>query len=176
MNTLVALFRGINVGGNNILPMKELAQGLASIGLENIKTYIQSGNVVFQSASSDLPKLSKRITETVQKNHGFSPQVMLFTAEQMQSARDNNPFAEAADDPKTLHMFFLAEKAQHADLDLLDQLKTDNEQFQLTDAVFYLHAPDGIGRSKLAAKAEKALGVATTARNWRTVNKILMMV
>ena len=101
---------------------------------------------------------------------------MLLTEAELQSAMENNPFPEAEADTKSLHLSFLAEKAENADIELLKQLKKDNERFALTDSVFYLHAPDGIGRSKLAAKVEKALGVAITGRNWRTVNKIQAMV
>ena len=176
MNTVIALFRGINVGGNNILPMKELIPVLEGLGLENIKTYIQSGNVVFQSNMDDKNTLSERLSEAVQKSHGFSPWVLLLTEAELQSAMENNPFPEAEADPKSLHLSFLAEKTENADIELLKQLKKDNERFALTDSVFYLHAPDGIGRSKLAAKVEKALGVAITGRNWRTVNKIQAMV
>ena len=175
MHTLIALFRGINVGGNNILPMKELKIVLESIGLENIKTYIQSGNVIFQSNSDHKETLSTQITEAVLNSHEFSPKVLLLTQQELQSAVDNNPYPEAKDDPQSLHLSFLAEKASQANLEALHQYKKDNERFHLTDSVFYLHAPDGIGRSKLAAQIEKALGVATTARNWRSVNKILSL-
>jgi uncharacterized protein (DUF1697 family) len=91
----------------------------------------------------------------------------------MEQAMVSNPFPEAESEPKTLHLYFLASTPQNPDLQTLDSIKQANEQFKLIDNVFYLYAPDGIGRSKLAARVEKALGVAATARNWRTVCKIM---
>ena len=86
-----------------------------------------------------------------------------------------NPFPEAESDPKTLHLGFLASVPNNPDLDKLETLKSDTERFRLIDTVFYLHAPDGIGRSKLAARAERLLGVPMTDRNWRTVVKLREM-
>jgi len=93
----------------------------------------------------------------------------------MEKAMASNPFPAAESEPKTLHLYFLASAPQNPDLKMLDSLKKADEQFKLIDNVFYLHTPDGIGRSKLAERAEKALGVAATARNWRTVSKIMAM-
>lgn len=175
MNTWIALFRGINVGGHHILPMKELKALLLDLGCENVQTYIQSGNVVFSSASDDANALSEAMSDRVAKDFGFRPDVLLLTPDQLQQAIDDNPFPKAIDDPKTLHLSFLTEVAHAADLDTMTALKSDTESFKLSDAVFYLHAPDGIGRSKLAAKTEALLGVSATARNWRTVIKLQAM-
>jgi uncharacterized protein (DUF1697 family) len=95
--------------------------------------------------------------------------------DELAQAMASNPFPEAESEPKTLHLYFLASTPQNPDLQTLDSLKQDNEQFELIDNVFYLYAPDGIGRSKLAERAGKALGVAGTARNYRTVSKIMDM-
>jgi len=83
-----------------------------------------------------------------------------------------NPFPAASDNPKSLHCFFLAEVPVTPDLQTITDLKSNGEEFVLVDKMFYLHAPQGIGRSKLAPRVEKLLGVASTARNWRTVTKI----
>jgi uncharacterized protein (DUF1697 family) len=82
---------------------------------------------------------------------------------------------EAEAEPKTLHLYFLASVPKKPDLAALERVKRDSEQFALTGMVFYLHAPDGIGRSKLAERVERSIGVAVTARNWRTVSKIVAM-
>ena len=87
----------------------------------------------------------------------------------------DNPFPQAEADPKTLHFFFLAEPAANADLKAIDAVKIASENYELASTVFYMYAPDGFGRSKLAKDAEKHLGVVTTARNLRTVNKIHAM-
>lgn len=175
MNTYIALFRGINVGGNHILPMKDLRALLEELGADKVKTYIQSGNAVFQHESEKAPQLSSKISAAIKKNHGFEPRVLLLEAAEMAQAAAKNPFPEAEAEPKTLHLYFLADSPQKPDLEMLDSLKKENEQFKLVNKVFYLYAPDGIGRSKLAERAEKALGVAATARNWRTVGKIMAM-
>jgi len=97
----------------------------------------------------------------------------VLTAEELRNAAAANPFPSATNEPKSLHLYFLAETPQNPDVQALNQLKSDNESFKLIGKVFYLHAPDGIGRSKLAARAEKLLGVQATARNWNTVAKLL---
>ena len=175
MKPYIALFRGINVGGNNVLPMKDLVAQLENLGSQNVKTYIQSGNVVFQNEEEDASLLSKKIRTAIKKSHGFEPHVLLLKPEEMERAVASNPFSEAESEPKTLHLFFLSSMPKKPDLDALESIKSDRERFALKDGVFYLHTPDGIGRSKLAANAEKVLGVAITGRNWRTVRKVMAM-
>lgn len=85
---------------------------------------------------------------------------------------DTNPFPDAVNDPKSLHVGFLTEEPVAPDFDSLAALKSPTENYRLLKGVFYLHAPDGIGRSKLAAKIDKCLGVATTGRNWRSARAI----
>jgi uncharacterized protein (DUF1697 family) len=175
MKSFIALFRGINVGGTNVLPMKDLVALLENIGSQNVKTYIQSGNAVFQNKEENASLLSNKIRETIKKNYGFEPQVLLLTPEEIESAIGSNPFPEAESEPKTLHVHFLASMPNNPDLGTLESIKGDHERFALKDRVLYLHAPDGIGRSKLAANAERLLGVAATSRNWRTVCKVMAM-
>lgn len=175
MKTYIALFRGINVGGGNILPMADLVDLLEALGAARVATYIQSGNVVFQHEAEDASRLASRIGAAVKESHGFEPQVLLRGADEVENAMACNPFPEAESEPASLHLYFLDSVPQNPDLELLDSIKRDNEQFKLSERVFFLHAPSGIGRSKLAAWVEKALGVAATARNWRTVGKIMAM-
>ncbi len=175
MKTYIALFRGINVGGSNVLPMKELVTLLENIGSQNVKTYIQSGNAVFQNQEENASLLSNRIRATIKKSHGFEPQVVLLESEEIEKAVESNPFPAAESEPKTLHLFFLSSTPKNPDFDALESIKGDRERFALKDGVFYLHAPDGMGRSKLAANAEKLLGVSMTGRNWRTVCKVMAM-
>jgi uncharacterized protein (DUF1697 family) len=175
MKTYIALVRGINVGGNNVLPMKDLVTLLENIGSQNVKTYIQSGNAVFQNREENAPLLSNKIRAAIKKSHGFEPQVLLLEPEDIERAIESNPFPEAESEPKTLHVHFLASMPKNPDLGGLKSIKSDRERFVLKDGVFYLHAPDGIGRSKLAANAEKLLGVALTGRNWRTLCRVMAM-
>jgi len=173
MKTYVALFRGINVGGKNMLAMKDLVATLEDAGCQDVATYIQSGNAVFRSDEADASFLSGRIKAAIEERHGFELRVLVLASEEMERAVRSNPFPEA--EPRTLHVYFLAASPERPDLEGLEGIKGDRERFVLGDGVFYLHAPDGIGRSKLAANVEKLLGVPATARNWRTVRKVMEM-
>ena len=175
MKTNIALFRGINVGGNNILPMKALVAILEKLGAQGVRTYIQSGNAVFQHQTAQAAELTDRIRAAIRASHGFEPQVLLLDVAELEQAIASNPFPQAESDPKTLHLYFLADSPENPDLEMLDSLKQDTEQYSLHDRLFYLYAPAGIGRSKLATRVEKSLGVTATARNWRTVSKIIAL-
>jgi uncharacterized protein (DUF1697 family) len=172
MTSYVALFRGINVGGKNILPMQELRNILTSLGCEDVQTYIQSGNAVF-STTEKASQLSDKIRDAIEKQFGFAPQVLLQTCKQFKEIASANPYPEAEAMPKFLHVWFLTEKTRNADIDAMNELKADSERFTVAENALYLHAPDGIGRSRLAAKIDRFLGVSATARNWRTVGKLL---
>lgn len=176
MTTLIALLRGINIGGNNKLPMKELSALLAKMGLSDIQTYIQSGNVVFRTNVKDKAALAAKITAAIRKQHGFALHVLLLDTAELRKAMANNPYPQAEAAPTSLHLLFLSEVPPHPDLKGLEAIKTTSEEFKLIGKVFYLHAPDGVGRSKLAARTEKLLGVPTTGRNWNTVCKLAEMV
>jgi uncharacterized protein (DUF1697 family) len=175
LNTYIGLLRGINVGGNNKLPMKELVTVLEDLGLCNVATYIQSGNVVFQSERTDRAALSAEITAAIGKSHGFQPQIFILTTAELQAVIAANPFPEGEREPKSLHLFFLDALPAKPDWKALEELKAENERFALIDKVFYLHAPDGIGRSKLAEKFGRGWGVGITARNWRTVTEMIKL-
>jgi uncharacterized protein (DUF1697 family) len=176
VTTLIALLRGINVGGNNKLPMKELSALLTGMGLHDVQTYIQSGNVVFRCDIKNKTTLAAKISAAIKTQHGFAPHILLLEAADLTKAIAGNPYPEAEAVPKSLHLFFLDEVPQQPDLKTLETIKADNERFKLVDKVFYLHAPDGVGDSKLAARAEKLLGVAASGRNWNTVCKLAEMV
>ena len=171
MTTHIALFRAINVGGKQLLPMKSLCALLEGLGLHGVQSYIQSGNVVFDS---DRPpsELTGEIAEAVMQQHGFRPQLLLLNNAQFRAAVDNIPFTC----DKALHLFFLFTKASSPDLHRLDALRSESEQYQLTDQVFYLSAPDNIGRSRLVSQLGKCLGVAVTGRNWNTVTRLREMI
>jgi uncharacterized protein (DUF1697 family) len=173
MNTYVALFRGINVGGNNLLPMKELAAVLEDLGLKEVRTYIQSGNVVFRAEAEDKRELGRDIGVAIGKSHGFVPKVLILSIQDFRDAVVSNPFPEGEGEPKSLHLFFLESPPASPDLERLASLKSESERYMLLGGVFYLLAPEGIARSRLASNAEKALGVTVTARNWRSANAIL---
>ncbi len=175
LKTYVALFRGINVGGNNMLPMKDLKAIVEKEGCCDVQTYIQSGNVVFRSAASDAARLAKRFSTAVSKRYGFEPRVLLLSREELERAAKANPFPEAVENPKSVHLFFLAEPPKAPNLEGIEKIRLESERCQLKGRVFYVHTPDGFGTSKLATRVEQLLGVPATARNWRTVTTLLEM-
>jgi uncharacterized protein (DUF1697 family) len=116
-----------------------------------------------------------QLTAAIKKHHGFEPHVFILGRDAIEKAIAENPFPEAAADPASLHLVFLLSPPKNLDLKKLDSLRTESEQFHLREGVLYLHAPEGVGRSRLAANIEKLLGVPATGRNWRTVCKIREM-
>jgi uncharacterized protein (DUF1697 family) len=172
MLTYIALFRGINVGGRNSIKMADLRSLLENIGLRDVQSYIQSGNVVFRTEETDAGVLSEKIRNAIGENYEFTPDVMIISDEDFDKILAENPFPEAESEASKLHIGFLDAEPEEPNLDGLQELKKDTEQYELKSRAFYLYAPDGIGRSKLYAKAEKLIGVSMTSRNWRTVKKI----
>lgn len=169
MQVYVALLRGINVGGRNRLAMKDLVELVCSLGGKGVRTYIQSGNVVFGHAAADTLQLGQQLSDAIRAYAGFAPHVLIMTAEVLDAAVAANPYPEAVVEPKTLHVSFLAREPAHPDIEALERLRDASERFVLRERTLYLHAPNGVGRSKLAPAIEKKLGVPTTDRNWRTV-------
>jgi uncharacterized protein (DUF1697 family) len=175
VKTYIGLFRGINVLGSHMLPMRELKLLLEKNGCVDVRTYIQSGNAIFRSATADTTRLARQLTIAVSRRHGFEPRVLVLTQGEFGRAVAGNPFPEAAEHPRSLHLFFLAEPPRKWDLKSLEALKAKSERFVLKDKVLYLHTPDGFGTSKLAARVERLMGVEATARNWRTVTTLFEM-
>lgn len=171
MSTWIALLRGVG-GGIRPLPMRELVAALERIGLKDVRTYIQSGNVVFSSAKA-ASRLAGEIERCIEKNFGFHSKTFVLSVPELRRAAAGNPFPQADDKPQALHLFFLDKPAKAAELDAMNELKAKSEQFVLKGKVFYFYAPEGFGTSKLGAKAGRLLGVDATARNWRTVGKLL---
>lgn len=174
MRAWVLLLRGVNVGGHGKLPMAELKAILGWLGAEGIGTYIQSGNAVFRG-SFDAQNLAGLIEAEVQARRGFRPHCLVLSEEAYRAAVAGYPFDAAWEVPKTGHIWFAASAPTDPDLGRLQAVAKDNERFMLDGATFYLQAPDGIGRSKLAERVEGALGVPATARNLNTATKLVEM-
>jgi uncharacterized protein (DUF1697 family) len=176
MATWIAFFRGLNVGGHGSLPMKELVALLEEQGCTNVRTYIQSGNAVFETTQAQAARLPKQIAAAVLRKRGFEPRMLVLSAADLEQAAAANPYPKAAAaEPRLLHVFFLCEPPRAPDIEGLNRLKAAHEHFTLSAKRFYLHTPRGFGISKLAARAERLLGVDATARNWRTVTTMLEM-
>ncbi len=167
----IALFRGINVGGNNKLPMVELRLLAVELGFGDPRSYIQSGNLVF-SSDKDAGQIESILAGAVEKRFGFHPFIIMRSADAFASALDANPFAGRVTEGKQLHLFFLDEPAAKYDEAALRALAAESEDFALIGDVFYLFAPDGIGRSKLAEKMGPYFPKRMTARNLNSVKAI----
>lgn len=172
MKTFIAFLRGVNVGGAHSLPTKSLVELLQSLGLKNIRTYIQSGNAVFETNEKTASKLGLKIKEAIQEKFGFAPEVLLLPLEELEAAQANNPYPEADSNPRALHLLFFQAAPKKVDLKALAS-QAESERFTLRGSILYFYAPDGIGRSKLFPRVAKLLGGIGTARNWRTVCKVL---
>jgi uncharacterized protein (DUF1697 family) len=173
MTTYVALLRGINLGGHNRVPMADLRAVYERAGYGDVRTYVQSGNVLFTSDREDVDAMARELTEVVEAQLGVLATTMVRTAEELGAVADANPYAvEAAADPTKVHAAFLG--TQHADPHALMSGMERHAPEELTagDRVLYLHLPRGIGRSKLAADLARR-SVDMTIRNWRTVTKLL---
>lgn len=176
MNIYISFLRGINVGGNNLLPMKSLVALFEQCGASQVATYIQSGNVVFAlDETSSLSALETAVAAHIQTQFGFTPAMLSLSLTELEHAIAHCPYDAEEVDPATMHYGFLAQAPTAPDLEKMHSLRKDSEQFELSEKVFYLSAPEGIGRSKLAASAERCIGVAMTMRNLKTVMQVREM-
>ena len=176
MTTWVALVRGINVGGNRRLPMRDLAMAIEVAGGSDVRTYVQSGNAVFDApADRSAASLAAAIRDGIEAAHGFAPHVLVRDAAYLRRIVERNPYPDTVGEPKTLYVYFLDASPTAPDLDRLASLRAGDESSSLDADAWYLHVPGGLGRSNLAAKAERLLGVPATARNWTTVAALLAL-
>ena len=175
MATWIALLRGINVLGRNRVSMEALSAALERGGLARVRTYIQSGNVVFDCIGGSRAALAQRIARAVSDGHGFLPRVVVLSAGDLERAARRNPFPAAEALPKSLHLYFLAAAARGVDLDPLHRVSRGSEAFELRGRVLYLHTPEGFADSQVPGRIERALGVEATARNWRTVTQLIAL-
>jgi uncharacterized protein (DUF1697 family) len=151
--------------------MKELAPALAELGLEDVVTYIQSGNVVFRAKAGPRAKLVSQVETQIESAFSLDVTVMLRTPAELAKVIDANPFD---DDAATLHVAFLDRKPAKAAIARLDPDRSPPDDFAVRGTEIYLRFPNGYGRTKLGADYfERTLGVRATARNWRTVTKLL---
>jgi uncharacterized protein (DUF1697 family) len=175
MTTFVALLRAANVGGTKV-DMAELRRGLDGLGLKNVQTYVQSGNVVFAAERDDPHELAAEIERLIKRTFDLDVKVLVLAAAELAQIAAANPFLEAGTDAKFLHATFLFAKVTEAATAALALPAADGEQVSLVGRVLYLHLPHGYGRTKLSnAYFERALRTPATTRNWRTVTALVEM-
>ena len=177
MSPIICLLRGVNVGGHNKIKMDALRALCVSLKLRNPQTYVQSGNLVFQSHETNLPQLSQKLEAAIERKFGFRPPVILRTAADLRRVIAQNPFAKRPGiEPAKLLVTFLADKPSREAANSLLQLKINPEELHLIGRELYIYFPNGAGKSKLNwPNLDKTLQTTGTARNWNTVTKLLEM-
>ncbi len=177
VKTYVAFLRGINVGGHNRMKMAALRQMFADLGLENAETYIQSGNVVFQSSETNSGVLQEKIETEIEKTFGYEITVMVRTCGQLQDVVANNPFAPADESENIkLYVTFLSEAPGEKQRKILYSAQSDAETFAVEGDVIYSRVDrDKQGKRGRRIDVRKKLGISATRRNWRVVNRVLEM-
>jgi uncharacterized protein (DUF1697 family) len=166
----ILLFRGINVGGRKIVRMEALKKALSDGGFGHVRTYIQSGNVVLTSAKP-AAEVSRTVEKVFAEAFGFSSRPTVRSLGDWVAMIERNPFDEAAGDGKRLHAILLDGEPAKDAVAKLEALAT-TERMKSGKGVLYLHTPDGLGRSPVAAALDRVLGVPITVRNWNTVLKL----
>jgi len=173
MTSYVALLRGVNVGGNKMVAMAELREMLATLGFEDAKTLLQSGNATFRGQAAPPGKLEALLEAAIQKRFGLTCDFHVRTAAELAAAIDANPLkAEAKKDPSHLLLHFFKAPLDPAKVKAAQAAITGPEIVRCDGRHMYMFYPDGIGNSKADAVVGKTIGVRGTARNWNTVLKL----
>jgi uncharacterized protein (DUF1697 family) len=169
-----AFLRGINVGGKNKIKMETLREACAALGFENVKTYINSGNIVFETAKADDTELADQIEKAIEQEFGLKIKTMVRTRAEIESIVENNPFDGQFENHKDLHVFFLDKELPEEKRDLLLSNNSATEMFAVHGREIYCLLRVSVLDSLMGKDyIGKKLKVSATARNWRTVNKIL---
>ncbi|MFJ8885448.1 DUF1697 domain-containing protein [Streptomyces sp. NPDC102402] len=179
MSTMyAALLRGINVSGHRRVPMADLRQLLGELGHEDVATHLQSGNAVFRSASGDEGALRAQLEQAIEDRFGFPVDCLVRPGPYLAGVADACPFPAAELEGKQLHVTYFDQAVDAARFASVDAGSFLPEDFRLGDRALYLYAPDGLGRSKLAAALGRPAlnrGLVATSRNWNTVAKLVEM-
>ena len=177
MPIYIALLRGINVSGQKLIKMEHLRASFARLGFSNVKTYLQSGNVIFEDANDSVANLSEIVEQKISRDFGLSVPVFLKTSKEIEGIIKRNPFLkDTAIDHSKLHITFLSNAPPKASLEQLLPLAAKPEQLRIIGREIYLYCPHGYGRTKLSNTAiEKKLSIGATTRNWKTANTLLAM-
>jgi uncharacterized protein (DUF1697 family) len=172
----VALLRGINVGGNKLVPMARLRALLEGLGYTEVGTLLQSGNVVLTSREKKPAQVGQRIEAAIVEAFGFEVAVIVRTRDELARAIEANPLAGADDAPSRFLVTFLSGPPDPARLRAIDAAAYLPDEFRVVGREIYARFPNGIRDSKLAVVlGGLKLGVTPTARNWNTVKKLLAL-
>ena len=172
-NTFIALLRGINVSGQKQIKMANLKILFEKAGFTNVQTYIQSGNVIFNSKNSDIKTIKIKIEKKIKEIYKFDVEVFIITNSKLKSVLQKNPFIKKKKEIERLYITFLSEKPISLNISKLNEINYSPEEFVIDDDVIYLYFPNGYGKAKLNNNFfENKLKVMATTRNWKTANMI----
>lgn len=170
----VALLRAINVGGHNKLAMKDLVAVFADLSCTDVRTYIQSGNVVFRASPKVLDALERKAQEAIEVRFGLSVPIVLRSASELEAVASSNPFSKA--DPKSLFVGFLRDRPGAGRIAALDPERSKGDEFVVRGREIYIRFGAGAAQTKLTvAWFDKELATVTTMRNLRTVRALCEM-
>ncbi len=173
MQKYIALLRGINVSGQKIIPMTDLRTALSNAGLESVQTYIQSGNIVFESADSDMQLLSAKIHAVIEADFGFDVPVLVFPQEDILKIPELNLWFKKGEDTKSLYVGFLFDQPTNENLATLKGCDTGRDEYLYVSPYIFMKYAEGIGKSKMDNNFfEKVLKVKMSTRNWNTIRKL----
>jgi uncharacterized protein (DUF1697 family) len=172
---VIAMLRGVNVGGHNKIKMEALRRLCTKLKLRDACTYVQSGNVIFRTEERDLALLTKRLQNAIERDFAFRPDVVLRTAAELRDVVARNPFAKGRDiEPSKLLVTFLASDPGPEARDKAAKIKTEPEELRINRREVYIYFPNGMARPKMSwPTIEKALQTSGTGRNWNSVTKML---
>ena len=172
----VALLRGINVGGKNKLPMKDLSAMFSDAGCTDVRTYIQSGNVLFRAEPTPDKDVPSLVSASILSRFGYRIPVITRTAQELQVIVQDNPFLGHGDESDKLHVAFLSETPDPAKVIALDANRSTPDEFAVLGREIYLYCPKGLARTRLTnSYFDSTLSTASTMRNWKTVLRLLDM-
>ena len=175
MTTYISILRGINVSGQKIIKMDALQKMYENLGFQSVKTYIQSGNVIFKSKDSKIDGVVQTISRQIKKDFGFDVPVIVLTIDKLKKIIKNSPFSkDLRKDASFLHVTFLSSKPKSFEREVIETKRSNKEEISFSDDAVYLYCPDGYGISKLSNSfLETKLKVGATTRNWKTTNELL---
>ncbi len=170
----IALFRGINVGGKNKLPMKDLIRVFAELGCVDVASYIQSGNIIFKAPADLARRVPTLVAKRIHGTMGMTVPIVLRSSKELEEVSRNNPFLKTAIDFTRLHVAFLADLPSSIQASSLDPNRSPPDRFVLRGREIYLSLPKGVAKTKLTnAYFDSKLATVSTLRNWNTVQKLI---
>jgi uncharacterized protein (DUF1697 family) len=175
MPVVIAMLRAVNVGGHNKLKMEELLALCKTLKFRDACTFIQSGNVIFKTAETDMAALAKRLQNAIERKFGFRPEVVLRTHAEIKETIERNPFAKRREvEPNRLLITFLTGEPDAAAREKVAKIKTEPEELRMERREVYIYFPNGMARPKVSwATIERALQLTGTGRNLNSVTKML---